>query len=64
VKTTARLGWLVLIATVVATACGAPAGPNVRPAGSTVVTRVRFDDDRVTCYVATYAGMSCLRDAQ
>ena len=46
----------VLIATGRVTSEGEPAeGPRVR--------RVRFADDRVTCYVAIdHAAMSCLRD--
>jgi hypothetical protein len=54
-----------LLLAVVLAACAAPVGPTDRTTtGGAAVRRVRFEEDRVTCYVVGAAnGISCLRDA-
>lgn len=53
-----------LLLVVVLSSCGGPVGPADRTTtGGAAVRRVRFEEDRVTCYVVGAAnGISCLRD--
>lgn len=58
------VGLAVVLLIILIASCGAPVGPNDRvTAGGALVRRVRFEEDKVTCYVVgTNNGVSCLRD--
>lgn len=58
---TRRVILLALLA-VALVSCAAPVGPGDRVTpGGHVVRRVRFEEDKVTCYVAP-TGVACVHD--